>query len=123
MMTLNNRVLIRNVNSRKHYFVKYKAYSFDESIIQTYNGQFDSLIFVTSYGKKYAISSVDFWSKSKVIQFAGKEQRLIEVKYFNLESMQSTKTVHLDAATHQRLKLKAKQHGVNISYYLNKMVS
>lgn len=118
-LRLSNKTLTRNVNSSKHFFIKYRAYSFDEKLIIKYKGKFKTLKIITSYGKVYTITSADFWSKSQLMTILNKKQRLIKVEYLTIERKQHSKTVILDPNTHQRIKEQANKERMNINTYLS----
>jgi hypothetical protein len=63
-LNLTNGILTRNVNSQRHYFIKFKAYAFDESELLKYKGQWSVLEIRTTTGKTYSISENDFYLNS-----------------------------------------------------------
>jgi hypothetical protein len=95
--------LIRNVDSTKHYFIKFRAYGFDESELLKYKGKWHTMEIKTSAGKTYTISESEFYSKSLVNEDFGKVQRLIGVRFLNLDAHTQT-FVKVDKHFHVRLK-------------------
>jgi|688.fasta_scaffold1129352_1 hypothetical protein len=107
-LNLTNGILTRNVNSQRHYFIKFKAYAFDESELLKYKGQWSVLEIRTTTGKTYSISENDFYLNSIINEDFGKVQRLIGVRFLKLESNVQT-MVKLPNEFHSRLKATSKK--------------
>lgn len=112
--------LIRNVNSSRHYFIKFKAYGFDETELLKYKGQWHTMEIKTSTGKTYSISESDFYSSSVVNQDFGKIQRLIGVKFLKLEAYVQT-MVKLDNEFHSRLKKTSRRENKPMNQLLSEL--
>lgn len=113
-LSLQNGVLVRNVDSAKHYFVKHRAYAFDLDVLRAYKGKFHTLKIITTYGKVYTIPAKDVERKGIINNDYGKPQLLIKVSDFRCEAKQHTKTIHLDIETHQEIVKQAKSQNVRI---------
>ena len=113
-LSLKNGVLVRNVDSSKHYFVKHRAYAFDLDVLRAYKGKFHTLKVITTYGKVYTISAVDVERKSIINTEYGKAQLLIKVSDFRCEAKQHTKTIRVDIDTHQEIIKQAKAQNVRV---------
>lgn len=113
-LNLQNGVLVRNVDSSKHYFVKHRAYAFDVDVLSAYKGKFHTLKIITTYGKVYSIPAKDVERKGIVNSDYGKPQLLIKVSDFRCEAKQHTKTIRVDIDTHQEIIKQAKAQNVRI---------
>lgn len=113
-LSLQNGVLVRNVDSAKHYFVKHRAYAFDVDVLSAYKGKFHTLKIITTYGKVYSIPAKDVERKGIVNSDYGKPQLLIKVSDFRCEAKQHTKTIRVDIDTHQEIIKQAKAQNVRI---------
>ena len=112
--------LIRNVNSNRHYFIKFKAYGFDESELLKYKGQWQSMEIKTSTGRTYSISEEEFYSNSIINEDFGKVQRLIGVRFLKLESYVQT-MVKLDNNFHSRLKKTSRKENKPLNQVLSEL--
>lgn len=113
-LSLKNGVLVRNVDSSKHYFVKHRAYAFDVDVLNDFKGKFHTLKIITTYGKVYTIPAKDVERKGIVNSDYGKPQLLIKVSDFSCEAKQHTKTIRVDIDTHQEIIKQAKAQNVRI---------
>jgi len=112
--------LVRNVNSNKHYFIKFKAYAFDESELLKFQGKWHTMEIKTSTGRTYSISEQDFYSNSIINNDFGKVQRLIAVKFLKLESYVQT-MVKLDNNFHARLKKTSRKENKPMNQLLSEL--
>jgi hypothetical protein len=78
-LVLNDQVLTRNVDAQKHFFIKFRAYAFDESELKKYAGKWHTLRIITNGGTVYTIQCDDFYNNSFLNNEYGKVQRLIGV--------------------------------------------
>jgi hypothetical protein len=78
-LSLTEEVLTRNVDAQKHFFIKFRAYAFDESELQKYAGKWHTLRIITNGGTVYTIQCDDFYNDSFLNNEYGKVQRLIGV--------------------------------------------
>ena len=113
-LNLKNGVLVRNVDSSKHYFVKHRAYAFDVDVLNDFKGKFHTLKIITTYGKVYTIPAKDVERKGIVNSDYGKPQLLIKVSDFSCEAKQHTKTIRVDIDTHQEIIKQAKAQNVRV---------
>lgn len=106
-LNLSNGILTRNVNTQKHYWIKFRAYAFDESELIKLKGKWNKLRIITNSGRTYAITEQDFYTHSIINNEFGKVQRLIGVRYLELEKHVQT-LVNLNSNFHSILKKKSK---------------
>jgi hypothetical protein len=78
-LSLTDQVLTRNVDAQKHFFIKFRAYAFDESELKKYAGKWHTLRIITNGGKVYTIQCDEFYNNSFLNNDYGKVQRLIGV--------------------------------------------
>jgi hypothetical protein len=78
-LSLTEEVLTRNVDAQKHFFIKFRAYAFDESELQKYAGKWHTLRIITNGGTVYTIQCDEFYNDSFLNNEYGKVQRLIRV--------------------------------------------
>ena len=83
-LTLSNGILTRYVEATKHFFIKHKAYAFDESEVEKYRGKFDLLRIITTTGRVYEITANSFFEYIYLNSDYGKKQYFIEIKYLKL---------------------------------------
>ena len=107
-LVLDDGVLTRNVDSKKHYFIKYRAYAYDEDELQKYVGQWHTLEIITSGGKCYQVSQADFYKYSYINADYGKVQRLINVGDMVVKETKS-RMVRISNEVYQELKAEAKK--------------
>jgi len=105
-LIISNGILTRNVDTQKHYWIKFRAYSFDEEELKELKGQWHQLRIVTSTGRVYSISESEFYKQSQINKDYGKEQRLIQVKFLKLEQHRQT-LINVSTNFHTRLKEKS----------------
>ena len=107
-LTLHDGVLTRNVDSQKHYFIKYRAYAYDEDELQKYLGQWHTLEIITTGGKCYQVSEADFYNRSYLNRDYGKVQRLINVADMAVKESKG-KMVRISNEVYQELKTESKK--------------
>ena len=107
-LVLTDEVLTRNVDGQKHFFIKFRAYAFDESELKKYAGQWHTLRIVTNGGTVYTIQCDDFYDNSFLNDDYGKLQRLIKVA--DMKSKKGkTGMVRLPTHLYNQLKSEAKR--------------
>ena len=107
-LVLTDEVLTRNVDAQKHFFIKFRAYAFDESELKKYAGQWHTLRIVTNGGTVYTIQCDDFYDNSFLNDDYGKLQRLIKVA--DMKSKKGkTGMVRLPTHLYNQLKSEAKR--------------
>jgi hypothetical protein len=93
-LVLSNGLLTRYVTIRS-YFVKHKAYAFDEAPLEKLRGQWHTLQIITKAGKRYEVSESDFYKCSYLNSDYGKLQRLIGIADMRVkETKQNLVRVH-----------------------------
>jgi hypothetical protein len=102
-LQLRHGVLTRYVDSQKHYFIKHKAYAYDEAELEKYKGRFHTLRITTSKGNTYEISQESFFCRSFLNSDYGKVQRFINASDLLLVA-QKKKVVHLPMSVYLELK-------------------
>ena len=107
-LNLNDEVLTRNVDAQKHFFIKFRAYAFDESELQKYSGKWHTLRIITNGGTVYTIQADDFYSCSFLNNEFGKLQRLIRVADMKANKGK-TGMVRLPTHLYNQLKTEAKR--------------
>jgi hypothetical protein len=107
-LVLTDGVLTRNVDATRHYFVKHRAYAFDESALEKYRGQWHTLVITTNAGKKYEVSESDFYAKSYLNRDYGKLQRLVNVADMKVKEAKS-KMLRISQAIYEELKAEAER--------------
>ncbi len=112
-MKIENGILKRTVDSKKHYFVKHRAYSFDLNIMKKFKRKWHTLQIITTYGKVYSITSADFYKYAQLNTTYGKAQLLIKVKHLNLEN-QKLINIAVTPSIHTQLKKLAKENECRI---------
>jgi hypothetical protein len=83
-MVLQDDKLIRFVDSKKHFFVKFLAYGFDLEEVLKFKNSFKVLQVITKANRIYEISHDSFFQYSFLNDQFGKKQLFIEVKYLTL---------------------------------------
>jgi hypothetical protein len=107
-LVLTDQVLTRNVDAQKHFFIKFRAYAFDESELQKYAGKWHTLRIITNGGKVYTIQCDEFYNNSFLNNEYGKVQRLIGVA--DMESKKGkTGMVRLGTHLYNQLKTESKR--------------
>jgi hypothetical protein len=109
-LQLAGTTLMRHVDAKRHYFIKYRAYAYDESELLKYTGQYNRLRITTSKGNIYEISAADFHAKSYLNADYGKLQRLVNVCDLELVA-QRQKAVHLPMHLYEELKAESLRTG------------
>jgi hypothetical protein len=107
-LTLHEGVLTRNVDSSKHYFIKYRAYAYDEDELQKYEGQWHTLEIITTGGKCYQVNEVEFYRHSYLNTDYGKTQRFINVADMKVKENKG-KMVRISNEMYQELKAESKK--------------
>lgn len=107
-LNLHDGVLTRNVDASKHYFVKHRAYAYDEDELQKYLGKWHTLEIITTGGKRYQVSQADFYKYSYINRDYGKVQRFINVADMEVKETKS-KMVRISNEVYQELKAESKK--------------
>lgn len=107
-LQLQGTTLVRNVDSQRHYFVKFRAYAFDADELKKYENKWKKLEIYTTRGVKYSISYDSFVSHSFVNSEYGKTQIMIKVADMDREEKQ-TGFVRLPIDLYERLKAESKR--------------
>lgn len=107
-LILSDGVLTRNVDSTKHYFIKFRAYAYDDAELAKYKGQWHTLEIITSGGKCYQVSEADFYKHSYINDDYGKRQRLINVADMKVKETKG-KMVRLSTEFYNELKAEARR--------------
>ena len=116
-MQLKGSTLIRHVNN-SHFLVKYRAYCFDVSIIESIKEDWKKLRIITPTGRVYEISKEDFYSYSKVNNEFGKAQYILPTSYLRMVKKLSSKSVVVSEDVHDEIKKEAKRKGITLSQEL-----
>jgi hypothetical protein len=116
-LSLSGEVLTRNVDARKHFFIKFRAYAFDESELRKYAGKWHTLRIITNGGTVYTIQSDDFYALSFLNNDFGKLQCLIKVADMK-SSKGKTGMVRLPTHFYSELKAEAKRRGQTMNSLL-----
>ncbi len=109
-MQLIGGVLARYVDAKKHYFIKHKAYAYDEAEIDKYKGLFDTVRITTSKGSIYEIEAGDFWEKSYLNDDYEKLQRFVPSNTLQLVGKRK-KAIHLSMELYQELRAESERTG------------
>lgn len=117
-MKVQNEILYRNVDSKKHYHVKLRAYLFDVELLQKLPA-WKELRIITKLGRVYRITKSDFDKRAYLHTGYGKPQMVIAVKYLvQVAENTNVKTIAVLKESHNLIKAKAKAENKTIAQYV-----
>ena len=116
-MKIIGNTLVRHVNN-SHFLVKYRAYCFDVSIIESIEEDWKKLRIITPTGRVYEISKDEFLTNAKVNSEFGKTQYILPTSCLKLVKNISSKSVVINEEIHEEIKKEAKRKGITLSQEL-----
>ena len=116
-MKIIGSTLVRHVNN-SHFLIKYRAYCFDVSIIESIEEDWKKLRIITPTGRVYEISKEGFFTNAKVNSEFGKTQYILPTSCLKLVKNISSKSVVISEDVHANLKNEAKNRNTTISQLL-----
>ena len=116
-MKIIGSTLVRHVNN-SHFLIKYRAYCFDVSIIESIEEDWKKLRIITPTGRVYEISKDEFLTNAKVNSEFGKAQYILPTSCLKLVKKLSSKSVVVSEDVHDEIKKEAKRKGITLSQEL-----
>lgn len=117
-MKVENGILKRYVDEKRHFHFKTKSYMFDEHLLSQFK-EWNELQIITKFGKVYSITKDDFDKYSVLNTDYGKKQIAINLK--SLKVIRQNETIKMIAVfnnTHQKIKEEASKLGLTMADYL-----
>jgi len=119
-MKVSKGILYRNVDSKKHFHIKLRAYMFDVKILENLPTWFELRI-ITKAGRVYRITQTDFEKYAYLHSAYGKYQMVIPVKYLEcIANNTNLKTISLFTEQADAIKENAKAERLTIREYVVK---
>lgn len=117
-MKVENGILKRYVDEKKHFHFKTKSYMFDEHLLSQFK-EWKELQIITKFGKVYSITKDDFDKYSVLNVDYSKKQIAINLKFLKVIKQNETiKMVAVFNETHEKIKENARISNLTITDYL-----
>lgn len=117
-MKVENGILKRYVDEKRHFHFKTKSYMFDEHLLSQFK-EWNELQIITKFGKVYSITKDDFDKYSVLNTDYGKKQIAINLKSLKVIKQNETiKMVAVFKETHEKIKENARISNLTITDYL-----